>query len=143
MCAHPGTYWRIPEKGHNKNAVWCNKIPRSERNCTWQVGSVTGINYNVVENKTFFTSELLYSSIIDPPKNATIIEKSDSGASNIYWHTKYQLVLKYVKDTYNWPTVQLPNNYTMSEIHTGHIPLSSILITHKTKAHIFDGLHNT
>ena len=82
MCAHPVNYFRTPAEGYNNNVVWCNKIAGRERNSSWQDGSLTSSNSNVVENKTSFTSKLLYSSIIDPPKHATIIEKSDSIASN-------------------------------------------------------------
>ena len=64
-----------------------------ERNFTWQVGLVPASNTNVVENKTSYTSELLCSTIIDPPQHANIIEKYDSGTSKNYWRTEDQLVL--------------------------------------------------
>ena len=34
MCIHPGTDCRTPAEDQNKNAVWCNKMSGSERNCT-------------------------------------------------------------------------------------------------------------
>ena len=50
-------------------------------------------------------------------------------------------VLKNVKNTRDGPTVQLPNNKTMSATRTGNTPLSSSLSAHVKKAHIFDDLH--
>ena len=68
--------------------------------------------------------------------------KYDSVASNNYWHIGDQLFLTDKKDTHNGPTVQLPNNDTISVTNTVHIPLSSSLIIHEKKAHIFDGMHS-
>ena len=48
MYAHTGTEWKTHVEGHNKNTIFCNNIPGSERNCTWQVGSVPAINSNAV-----------------------------------------------------------------------------------------------
>ena len=80
--------------------------------------------------------ELLCSSIIDPPKHATIIVKYYSVVSNNYQRTEDQLVLTDIKDTHNWPTVQLPNNATMNATKTGNIPLSISISLH-TKRHMF------
>ena len=113
----------------------------SECNCNLQVGSVPEINPNVVENKTSFTSVLLCSSIIDPPQHSTTISKYDSGASNNYWRTEYQIVLTDIKDTHNGPIVQLPNNATRNSTKTENTPLSGNLRLHKN-AHIFDVLHS-
>ena len=33
MCAHPDKYFSSPADRHQKDAVWCNKISESERNC--------------------------------------------------------------------------------------------------------------
>ena len=40
------------------------------------------------------------------------------------------------------PTVQLPNNYTISATHTGQIPFSSILYQQVSISHIFDELYS-
>ena len=48
-----------------------------------------------------------------------------------------------VTDTYNGSTLQLPNNVTMSEIQTGHIPMSESLSLQSTKAHVFDAIHSS
>ena len=69
----------------------------SERNCTLQVGSIPANKNNVEEIKQYNTSELLFSSIVDPPQHATIIAKSDSGASNNYKQTEDMTVLTNVK----------------------------------------------
>ena len=142
ICAHPGTECRTLTENHKKNSVWCNKMSGSERNCTWQVRSVPVSNPSIVENKTFYTSELLCSSTVDPPQHATIISKDDSGTSNNYWRTEEQLVLTDIEDTHNGPIVQLPNNTTMNATNTGNIPLSESLSIHAKKSHIFDGLHS-
>ena len=51
-------------------------------------------------------------------------------------------VLTNIKKTRDGPTVQLPNNKTMSATRTGNIPLEISLSAHAKKAHIFDGLHS-
>ena len=51
-------------------------------------------------------------------------------------------VLTNVKMTRDGPTVQLPNNETMSAKITRKTPLSSSLIPYAKKSHIFDGLHS-
>ena len=51
-------------------------------------------------------------------------------------------VLTNVKNTRDRPTVQFPNNETMSATRTGNISLASSLSAHAKKAHIFDGLHS-
>ena len=114
----------------------------SERNCTWQVGSIPDNKTNVEEIKQYNTSELLCSSIVDPPQHATTIEKSVSGASINPWQYKYMSVLTNVKNIRDGPTVHLPNNETMRETRTGNIPLASSLSAHAKKAHIFDGFHS-
>ena len=99
-------------------------------------------NYNVIDNITSLTSELLCSYIIEPPKNATITTKEDSGASNNYWRTEDQLVLTDKNDTSNRSTIQLPNNASISSKHTVNIPFTNSLGLQATKAPIFDGLHS-
>ena len=141
MYDHPGTDCRTPVEGHKKNSVWCNNMSGSERNWTWKVGSLPVSYPNIEENKTSYTSELLCSSIVDPPQQATIIEKSNSGASNNYCCTEDWLVMTDIKDTHNGPTVQLPNNSTMNATNPGNIPLSGNISLYKKKAHIFDALN--
>ena len=131
MCAHPVKYCRTPAYGHQRDAVWCNKMSDSERNCTWQVGSIPASKANVEETKPSNTSELLCSSIVDPPQHATIIAKADSGASNNYWQNEDMKVLTNVKNARDGPTVQLTNNETMSATRTGNTPLSSSLSAHE------------
>ena len=84
MCDQQGNDCRTTAKGHKNNAVWCNKMSGSKRNCTWQVRFVPASNSHLIYYKTSFTFELLCISIVYPPKNATIIKKSDSDASNNY-----------------------------------------------------------
>ena len=136
MCAYPGTYCRTPVEGHKKNAVMWNNMSGRECNCTWQVGLVPTSNPNLVDNKTSYTSELLCSSIVDPPQHVTMIEKTDSGASNNYWCTEDQLFLTDIKDTQIVPTVQLPNNATMNATNTENIPLPGNMSLH-AKMHTF------
>ena len=97
---------------------------------------------DLVENKASYASEILCSSTVDPPQHATIIEKADSGASNSYRRNEEQLVLTDINDTHNGPTVQLPNNATMTAKTTGNIPLSGSLRIHSKKSHIFDVLYS-
>ena len=85
---------------------------------------------NAEEIKTSNTSELLCSSIVDPLQHATIIAKSDSGASNNYWRTKDMSVLKNLKETRDVPIYQLPNNKKMSATITGNTPIASSLRAH-------------
>ena len=73
MCAHPVKYCRTLTGGHQKDMVWCNKMLRSERNCTLRVGLIPYSKTSVEEIKPSNTSELLCSSIVDPPQQATII----------------------------------------------------------------------
>ena len=47
MCAHPGKDCKTPSYGHQKDAVWCNKISFIERNCTWQVGPIPANKTNL------------------------------------------------------------------------------------------------
>ena len=124
MCTQQGTNCRTPAESHQNNATWCNKMLGSKRNCTWHAGSVPASNSNVTDNINYITSEILCTSTIDLPNHTNIIAKSDISASNNYWRTKYLPVLTDITDTSNGSTVQLPNNYTMSYTHTGHIPLS-------------------
>ena len=51
-------------------------------------------------------------------------------------------VLTNVKKTRDGPTLQLPNNKTMSVTRTGNIPLASSLSARAKKLHIFDGLRS-
>ena len=97
---------------------------------------------NVDEIKKSNTSELLWSSIVDPPKPATIISKAGRVVSNNYWQTEYMTVFTNVKRTRDGPTVQLPNNETMSTTRTENITLESSLSAHAKKTHIFDGLYS-
>ena len=129
MCAHTIKYCRMPAEGHKKDTVWCNKMLVSKQNCIWQVGSIPASKHNAKETKTSYTSELLCSSIVEPPQHATIIAKSDSGGSNNYWRTEDILVLTNIKDTHNVPEVQLPNNANMNTKNTGILPLSRSLST--------------
>ena len=85
---------------------------------------------NVEETKHSNTSDLLCRSIVNPPQHATIIAKEDSGVSNNYWRTEDMTVLTNLKKTRDGPTLQLPNNETMSKIRTGNIPLASSLSAH-------------
>ena len=142
MYDHRIKYCNNPGEDHNKDALCYNKMLGSDRNCTWQVGSVPTSKTNAEETKTSYTSELLCSYIVDPPQHATIISKYDSGASNNYCHTEEMLVLTNIKDTCNGPTVQLPNNATMNEKRTGIFPLSKSLSTHAKTSHILDRLHS-
>ena len=142
ICAHPSKDCRTPAEGNKLDAVWCKNVLVSERNWTWNVGLVPASESNVKEAKTYYTYELLCSSILYLPQHATIIAKSDSGASNNYWITEDMLVNTNLKDTCDGPTVQLPNNATMNATKTGSIPLSESLGTHEKKAHVFDGLHS-
>ena len=89
-----------------------------------------------MDNINSITPELLCSSTIDPPNKTTIIEKSDSGASNNYWCTEDIPVLTGITDKSNMPIVQLPNISTMSANHTVQIPLSAIL-SQQAINHIF------
>ena len=66
---------------------------------------VPASNSNVMDNINSITSELLFSSIPDPPKHANIISKADSGSSNNYWSTEDLLVIADINDIYNGPTV--------------------------------------
>ena len=97
---------------------------------------------NVKEAKTSYTSELLCSSIADPPQHKTIILKSDSGVSNNYWRTSDILVITNLKETRDGPTIQLPNNATINAKKTGSIPMSGSLSTHAKKSPVFDRLHS-
>ena len=47
-----------------------------------------------------------------------------------------------ITDTYTGPTLQLPNNSTISATQTGHIQLSNSIVIQSTKAHLFEGLHS-
>ena len=49
------------------------------------------------------------------------------------------ILLTNFKNARYGPTVQFPNNKTMIVTRTGNTPLSSSLITHTKKVHIFDG----
>ena len=142
MCAHLVKDLRTPEDGHQKGAVWCNKMLGSEINCTLQVGSMPANKTNVEEIKQYNTTVLLCISIVDPPQHATIITKADRAASNNYWRTEDMSVLTNVKNIRNGPTVQLPNNETMSATKTVNIPLAISLSANVKKAHIIDGLHS-
>ena len=51
-------------------------------------------------------------------------------------------VLKKCKNARYEPTVQLPNNETMSATRTRNIPLKISISSHAKKAHIFDGFHS-
>ena len=51
-------------------------------------------------------------------------------------------VLRNKKTTRDGPTVQLPNNETMSTTRTVNITLVIIISTDAKKARIFDGLHS-
>ena len=130
MCAHTRKEFSNPAEVHKKDAVWFNKIPGNNRNCTWQVGSIPASKNNVKKAKTYHTSEFLCSSIASPPQHATIITTYDSGASNNYWNTEDMLVITNLKDTRDGPTVKLPNNATMNAKKTGSIPLSISLRNH-------------
>ena len=55
------------------------------------------IRTNVEEIKQYNKSELLCSTIIDPPQHATINAKTDNGASNNYWITEEMKILTNVK----------------------------------------------
>ena len=52
------------------------------------------------------------------------------------------LVRTDITDISNGPTVQLPNNSTISATHTGQIPLSSRLSKQVLKSHIFDEIYS-
>ena len=67
---------------------------------------VPSSNSNLTDNITYIISELLCSFIINPPNNATIISKSDSGGSNNYWGTEYLIFIIDINDIYNGPIVQ-------------------------------------
>ena len=47
MCDHPGKYCSTQADGHQKVAVWFNKMSVSERNFTWQVSSIPANKNNV------------------------------------------------------------------------------------------------
>ena len=143
MCAHTGKDCRIPTDGHQKYAVWCNKMSGSEQNCTWKFELIPASKTNAEEIKTSNTYALLCSSIVDPPQHATIIAKSDSVTSNNYWRTEEISLLTNVKNTRDVLTVQLPNNNKMSAKRIGNTPLARSLSNHTKKAHIFDGLHSS
>ena len=130
ICAHPRKYCRTPAEGHKKDAVWCNKMSGSDRNCTWHVWSIPASKTNVKESKTSYTSELLCRFIVYPPQHANVVAKSDSGESKNYWHNEDIIVLTKLKDTRDGTTVQLPKNATINATNTGSIPLSVILSTH-------------
>ena len=74
---------------------------------------------NEKKAKTSYTSELLCSSIVDPPQHANIIEKYDSGTSNNHWHTEDMLVLTNIKQTRNGPTLQLLKYANMNATKNG------------------------
>ena len=112
------------------------------KTCTWKVRSIPTSKTHVEEIKPSNTSELLCSSIGDPPQHATIISKYDCGVSNNYWQTEDMTVLTNVKNTRDGPTVQLPNNKTMSTTRTGNTPIATNLFDNAKKAKIFDGLHS-
>ena len=137
MCYYPGKYCRTPVEGHKKGALWFKKKSGSKRNCTWQVGSIPASKTNAKENKTYYTSELLYRSIVDPPQHATIIGKYYSGESNNYWRTEDMLLLTNLRDTHDGLTVILPNNTTMNATKIGCIPLLRILSTHEKRPTFF------
>ena len=141
VCARPGKDCRTSEEGHKKDAVWCHKMSGSERNCTWQVGSLPASKTNVEETKPSYKYGLLCISIVDPPQNATIIAKYDSGASNNYCHTEHMLVITNIKDTHDGPTFQLPNNTTINSTKTESIAISRSLSIHAKQAHLFGVLH--
>ena len=143
MCAHTGKYWRMPAEENNKDAVWCNKMSGSEINYIWHSGLIPASKTNEKEAKTSYISELLCSSIVDPPQHVTIIAKADSGVSNNYCCTEDMLLLTNLKDTRDVPTVQLPNNATMNEAKTDSIPMLVSLLIHAKKAHVFYGIHST
>ena len=83
------------------------------------------------------TEKLTSLSIVDAAQYATIITKTNSGASNNYWCTEDQLVLTEIKVTHNEPTVKLPNNATMNATKTYNVPLSGNISLHAKKAHLF------
>ena len=141
MCSRPSKDFRAPSEEHRKDVVWCNKIPVSKRNCTLHVGLIPASKTNIKEAKTYYTYELLCISIVDPPQHATIVVKSDSGASDNYWCTEDTLVLTNLKYNRDGPTVQLPNNATMNATKTESIPLQGSRSTHKKKSHVFDGIN--
>ena len=57
-----------------------------------------GSKTNEKEAKTSYISELLCSSIVDPPQHITIIAKADSGVSNNYCCTEDMLLLTNLKE---------------------------------------------
>ena len=71
-----------------------------------------------------------------------MVAKSDSVTSNSYYLTEDMPLFTNVKDTRYGPTVQFPNNDTMSVTRTGSISIASSISAHAKKAHIFDGLHS-
>ena len=51
-------------------------------------------------------------------------------------------VLTNVKNTRDGPTLQFPNNETMSTTRTGNVPIETSINAHAKKTHIFDGLQS-
>ena len=125
MCAYPRKYCRTPVQEHKKDTVWCSNISGSKRNCIWHVGLIPTSKTNVKETKTSFTSELLCSSIKDPPQQKTIVARSDSGTSNNYLQTEDMLVLTNIKEPPDVPTVKLPNYATMNAKITGNLTINN------------------
>ena len=117
-------------------------MPGIDRNYTWQVGSIPESKPDVEEIKTYYTEELLCRSIIDTPQHATMIYKSDSGASNHLWRMENMLVLTNIKDIRNGPTLKFPNNKNTNAKNMGILPLSRIVSTHEKQTHIFDVLYS-
>ena len=100
---------------------------------------------NVKETKTYYTSALLCSSIADPPQHATIITKTDSGASNNYWRTEDMVVLSNLKYTRNvhpkWTNSSVAKQRNC-ECDKDRDPSTIKRSNHPgKKAHIFYGLH--
>ena len=68
MCSHQDTNCTTLVKGKQEERVLSQQL-------TGQVGLVPGPDYDVIFNKTSFTSKILCSYIIDQTKTVTIIAK--------------------------------------------------------------------
>ena len=84
------------------------------------------------------------SSVVPPVATSTktVIAKADSGASKHYIREEDKNILCDIKNDPHGPTVQLPNDATITSTESGFLPLTSDLSTTAKKAHILPELHS-
>ena len=78
-----------------------------------------------------------------PPSTTTIVSKGDSAASNHYFPLKYIEALQDVVSYKFYPTVVLPDTYTLTANTTIQLPLSSSLRYPAKKTEVFDNLQHS